>query len=57
MYKVQNMIYDFEMKIWETVSEEAKNLISKMLVFSEDRITIPEILKHPWMLQKDSQED
>ncbi len=34
----------------DTISEEAKDLIKRMLVLTpEKRISIPEILNHPWV--------
>lgn len=35
---------------WDDISEEAKDLLTKMLVVDpEERITVREILKHPWL--------
>lgn len=41
--------YDFNDKVWDEVSEEAKDLISKMLVPEKDRLTPKECLNHPWV--------
>lgn len=39
---------------WNTVSENAKDLVRKMLkVDPLERITINEIQKHPWLAQVD----
>jgi len=39
---------------WEGVSEEAKDLIRKMLIVDHaKRITAEEVLKHPWLLNLD----
>jgi calcium-dependent protein kinase len=46
---IKNVKYDFDEEIWKTVSDEAKDLISKMLVYEKDRITPKEALKHPWI--------
>lgn len=42
---------------WEGVSEEAKDLIRKMLVVDPaKRITADEVLKHPWLTNLDDEE-
>ena len=42
--------YSLEGDEWESVSAEAKDLISKMLTFDPTaRITAVEVLKHPWI--------
>lgn len=46
---IKNIRYDFDEDVWKTVSDEAKDLISKMLVYEKDRITPKEALKHPWI--------
>ena len=33
---------------WETVSAEAKDLISKILVLKDKRLTAKDVLAHPW---------
>eukprot|EP00064_Thunnus_orientalis_P015259 superscaffoldBa00002794_g15309 len=39
---------------WDTVSESAKNLVSKMLhVDPHQRLTAKQVLKHPWIVQRD----
>lgn len=41
--------YEFKESKWKGVSEEAKDLISKMLVLdTEERISAQEALQHPW---------
>eukprot|EP01040_Poterioochromonas_malhamensis_P000193 gene193-201_t len=43
--------YNMEGPEWENVSEQAKDLLKKMLVIDPfDRITTEEILKHPWIV-------
>jgi mitogen-activated protein kinase-activated protein kinase 5 len=40
---------NFEFPV-ESVSSEVKDLIKKMIVIKpEDRITIPQMLNHPWV--------
>ncbi|KAM8913878.1 ribosomal protein S6 kinase alpha-1 isoform 3-T3 [Spinachia spinachia] len=39
---------------WDTVSEAAKDLVSKMLhVDPHQRLTAKQVLKHPWIVQRD----
>ena len=48
---------DFDFAV-ETISEEAKDLIRKMLVLNPDkRIQIPELLNHPWVKEPAMYED
>lgn len=40
------------------ISEESKDLIKKMLLLDPaERLSIPEILSHPWVKDEDSDED
>ena len=41
--------YDFDKPIWKDISEECKDLISRMLVEENQRITPKESLHHPWL--------
>jgi serine/threonine protein kinase len=44
--------YSFKSPEWDTVTDEAKNLIRQMLKTDpEERITAEEALKHPWICQ------
>ena len=47
---------DFDDEIWESVSNEAKDLILKLLTSEENRLTAKQALKHKWlrMLNKKS---
>jgi calcium-dependent protein kinase len=46
---IKSLKYDFEDDVWESISEDVKDLISKMLVYEKDRITPKEALSHPWV--------
>uniref|UniRef100_A0A7S3JHA9 Calcium-dependent protein kinase n=1 Tax=Euplotes harpa TaxID=151035 RepID=A0A7S3JHA9_9SPIT len=46
---IKSLNFDFEEEVWDGVSAEAKDLISKMLVYEKDRITPKEALNHPWV--------
>ncbi|CAH6720244.1 putative calcium/calmodulin-dependent protein kinase type II [[Candida] jaroonii] len=49
-YKILNGNYSFLKPWWDEISIEAKDLISKMLVINpNERITVDEIFKHPWV--------
>ena len=41
--------FDFPEEEWDDVSEEAKDLISKLVCKPEMRLTAREALKHPWI--------
>ena len=47
---IANSVYDFSDPVWETVSEEALDLIKSLLeVDPVKRLTAEEALRHPWM--------
>lgn len=46
---IQTQKYDFNDDVWEQVSDEAKDLISKLLVPENERLSPKEALKHPWL--------
>ena len=48
--KVKNLNYNFVGPIWESVSQDAKDLVRKLLVPAKNRITAKEALAHPWIL-------
>ncbi|KAF7721655.1 hypothetical protein EC973_004331 [Apophysomyces ossiformis] len=53
--KVAQGHYTFLSPWWDNISEEAKDLVSHLLcVDPEERYTIDQFLKHPWMLKKKS---
>lgn len=40
-------------KVWSNVSNEAQDLISKLLELNvEKRLSAKEVLKHPWLIEK-----
>ena len=41
--------FEFDGEEWDTVSNEAKDLIKKLIVRPERRMTAAEALEHPWM--------
>jgi len=46
--------YDFPSPEWDTVTQDAKNLINQMLVLDpKKRITAEQALKHPWISQRE----
>lgn len=51
---ITNGQFEFPPHVIGLLSLESKDLITRMLVLNpEDRISIPEILSHPWMASKD----
>ncbi|MCQ2816887.1 MAG: serine/threonine-protein kinase [archaeon] len=50
---IRNSQYEFPSPWWDSVSEEAKDLIRKLLVVdSSKRLDTDGILKHPWLTKK-----
>ena len=50
---IKDCDYEFHMPYWESISEDAKDLIKKLLVAdSKKRLSAEEILNHPWITQK-----
>ena len=49
LLSVQSGQYDFEDDVWDNVSDEAKDLIQKMLVPENERLSPKEALEHPWI--------
>lgn len=48
--KVRTGHFSFSDKTWSTVSQKAKDFITKLLTYkAEDRPTAEEALKHPWI--------
>lgn len=49
-YMIRNAMYSFRGKVWKEVSEQAKDLISKLMVSDPTkRLNIEEALAHPWL--------
>lgn len=49
LYAITQGIYDFNSSSWDEISEEAKDLIRRMMnINPSDRITVDEALQHPW---------
>ena len=46
---VERIEYDFEDECFENVSDEVKDLISKILVPEKDRITLQDVIEHDWI--------
>ncbi|XP_065869905.1 serine/threonine-protein kinase PEPKR2-like [Euphorbia lathyris] len=48
---IKNAELDFQSGVWESVSQPAKDLVSRMLTRDASaRLTADEILRHPWIL-------
>ena len=47
--KICSMKYNFDLPVFETISDDAKDLIKKILVKAEDRPTTAEVLESPWV--------
>lgn len=47
--KIRTGKYNFSGPIWDSVSENAKDLIAKLLCPSKNRITAKQALVHPWI--------
>ena len=51
--KIKSAKFEFPSPYWDSISDESKDLISKLLVADPDkRLTGEEILKHPWFTNK-----
>ena len=49
--KIKQADYTFEPQYWEQVSDDAKDLIKKLLVVNPDnRLTADQALRHPWFM-------
>ena len=47
-YKISTYKFDFPENKWNNISDEAKDLIKKILVPEDERISANDILKHDW---------
>ena len=56
--KIKNVEYNFHAPIWKSISEEAKDLISRLLVKDpEKRLTPDDVLMHPWFMKESKTKD
>ena len=46
--KIKSFKYDMDNKIWENISNEAKDLIKHIFVPENERYSAKEVLAHPW---------
>jgi len=46
--KINKCEYNFNNKVWNNISDEAKDLISHMICFEKERYNGKEVLAHPW---------
>ena len=46
--KIKSLKYNFDNKLWENISDEAKDLIKHMLISENERYSAKEVLAHPW---------
>ena len=52
IYKeIRKKKYDFPSPEWDIISDDAKNLIKKMLSDADERISAEEVLKDPWVVE------
>jgi serine/threonine protein kinase len=48
--KIRSGVYEFHPKYWDKISEEAKDLIRRLLVINPlERYTVEQTLSHPWI--------
>ena len=53
--KIKQFKFNFPEKKWNSISKEAKDLLSRMLVPENNRLTASQVLMHPWFnLVKDN---
>jgi calcium-dependent protein kinase len=46
--RIKSYKYDFPESKWSKISVEAKDLISKMLIHEDKRLSASQVLEHPW---------
>ena len=54
---IKNFQYSFDDEVWDSVSDSAKDLISKILVEEKRRITPKESLNHEWVKSFNKSDD
>lgn len=47
--KIKNLDYNFNSPQWKCISNEAKDLLSKIFVFAEDRLSSIQVLNYEWV--------
>lgn len=47
---VKKQVFDYDGEEWDKISADAKDLVSKLLVKDDQRLTAEEALQHQWML-------
>jgi calcium-dependent protein kinase len=47
--KIESIDYSFPKEIWKNISDDAKDLISKMICKSHNRLSAESVLKHKWL--------
>lgn len=58
LHNVLHTQFDFKTPVWEQISEQAKDLISKLLCRNADeRLTAEEAFNHPWIQQQKDLEE
>ena len=53
--KIESIDYTFPSQIWDNLSKEAKDLISKMICRSNNRLSAEMVLKHKWLERKSTE--
>ncbi len=43
--------YEFDLPVWKHISSECKDLITKMLLPPDKRLTAQQVLEHPWIVK------
>nr|XP_045600913.1 serine/threonine-protein kinase Chk2-like isoform X2 [Procambarus clarkii] len=55
-YKIKNAVYNFSHRLWKEISDEAKDLITRLLISDpSQRLDIEQTLKHPWLQDDEMQ--
>jgi calcium-dependent protein kinase len=49
--KITTYDYEFDDEVWDGISDEAKDLIKKILVPDPERLKVKGALKHPWLVK------
>ena len=55
--KILNCTYEFPSPYWDSISENAKDLIRSLLILDpERRLSAQQILEHPWLNSQNSRD-